>query len=75
MVRRVPMLWSDGDTLYPGLSLEALRLALGVKTLVALGDTAGGNTLEGVRVGDFTVPTTAERRGRALRQAAQSQRR
>jgi adenylate cyclase len=59
VVRRVPMLWSDGTSLYPGLSLESLRLALGVSTLVALGDTAGGNTLEGVRVGQFTVSTTA----------------
>lgn len=58
-VRRVPMLWSDGETLMPGLSLEALRLALGVGTMVAFGDTTGGNTLEGVRVGPFTVPTTA----------------
>lgn len=58
-VRRVPMLWSDGSSLYPGLSLETLRLALGVSTLVALGDTAGGHTLEGVRVGPFTVATTA----------------
>jgi adenylate cyclase len=58
-VRRVPMLWSDGTTLYPGLSLETLRLALGVSTLVALGDTTGGHTLEGVRVGPFTVQTNA----------------
>ena len=58
-VRRVPMLWSDGSTLYPGLSLETLRLALGVTTLVALGDTAGAHTLEGIRVGPFTVATTA----------------
>ncbi|MEO7222528.1 MAG: adenylate/guanylate cyclase domain-containing protein, partial [Devosia sp.] len=59
VVRRVPMLWSDGTSLYPGLSLEALRLALGVSTLVALGDTTGGHTLEGVRVGQFTVATTS----------------
>lgn len=58
-VRRVPMLWSDGTTLFPGLSVEALRLALGVQTLVALGDTTGGNTLEGLRIGQFTVPTSA----------------
>jgi adenylate cyclase len=58
-VRRIPMLWSDGTTLYPGLSLETLRLALGVSTLVALGDTTGGHTLEGVRVGPFTVQTNA----------------
>jgi adenylate cyclase len=59
VVRRIPMLWSDGEQLFPGLSIEALRLALGVRTMVALGDTAGGNTLEGIRVGDFTVATTA----------------
>ncbi len=59
VVRRVPMLWSDGTSLYPGLSLEALRLALGVSTLVALGDTTGGHTLEGVRFGQFTVATTS----------------
>ena len=58
-VRRVPMLWSDGKTLYPGLSLETLRLALGVSTLVALGDTTGGGTLERIRVGDFFIDTTA----------------
>jgi adenylate cyclase len=58
-VRRIPMLWTDGGQLFPGLSLEALRLALGVRTMVALGDTTGGNTLEGVRVGPFTVSTNA----------------
>ncbi len=58
-VRRIPMLWSNGAQLLPGLSIEALRLALGVQTMVALGDTAGGNTLEGLRVGPFTVQTTA----------------
>jgi adenylate cyclase len=52
-------LWSDGTSLYPGLSLETLRLALGVSTLVALGDTTGGHTLERVRVGPFTISTTA----------------
>ena len=41
-VRRVPLLFSDGKRLYPGLSVEDLRLALGVQTLVALGDTAEG---------------------------------
>ena len=46
-VRQVPLLWSDGTQLYPGLSIETLRLALGVKTLVALGDTRGDGTLEG----------------------------
>lgn len=59
IVRRVPMLWSNGETFYPGLSLEMLRLATGQTTIVAMGDTAGGNTLEAVRVGPITIPTTA----------------
>jgi adenylate cyclase len=58
-VRRVPTLWSDGERLYPGLAIETLRLALGLDTIVALGDTAGGNTLDGLRVGPFTIPTAA----------------
>ncbi len=58
-VRRVPLLWSDGTRLYPALSVETLRLALGLSTLVALGDTGGGQTLSGLRIGDFSVPTTA----------------
>ncbi|HEX4298418.1 MAG TPA: adenylate/guanylate cyclase domain-containing protein, partial [Devosia sp.] len=60
VVRQVPLLWSDGTNIYPGLSIETLRLALGASTLVALGDTAGGHTLESLRIGDFTVPTTAD---------------
>ena len=60
VVRQVPLLWSDGTQFYPGLSIETLRLALGVNTLVALGDTREDHTLEGIKIGPFTVPTTAE---------------
>lgn len=60
VVRQVPLLWSDGTNLYPGLSIETLRLALGVKTLVAMGDTREDHTLEAIKIGPFTVPTTAE---------------
>ncbi|MBN9305251.1 MAG: hypothetical protein BGO82_08925 [Devosia sp. 67-54] len=59
VVREVPLLWSDGTQLYPGLSIETLRLALGVTTPVALGDTRGDGTLEALKLGPFTVPTTA----------------
>ena len=59
-VREVPLLWSDGKQLYAGLSSETLRLALGVETLVALGDTRDDHTLEAIKIGPFTVPTTAE---------------
>ncbi|WP_108460108.1 CHASE2 domain-containing protein [Devosia naphthalenivorans] len=57
VARRLPLLWSNGTAPVPTLSLEALRLAQGASTLVVLGDTADAGTVEGVRVGDFTVPT------------------
>ncbi|HVY51973.1 MAG TPA: adenylate/guanylate cyclase domain-containing protein [Devosia sp.] len=59
-VRKVPLLWSDGANFYPALSLEALRLALGASTLVALGDRRGDGTLEALKLGPFTIPTTAD---------------
>jgi adenylate cyclase len=60
MVRRVPLLWTDGTALYPALSIEVLRLALGADTIVALGDTRGDHTLEALRVGGMNVPTAAD---------------
>jgi adenylate cyclase len=59
VARRLPLLWSNGTAPLPTLSLEALRVAQGASTLVVLGDTAGAGTVEGVRAGDFTVPTGA----------------
>src|SRR5690606_33702138 len=44
-------------TVFPTLSVEALRVAMGVSTLVLMGDTADAGTLEGLRVGDVAVPT------------------
>ena len=59
VVRQLPLLWSNGKQLYPTLSVEALRTALGIPTLVVFGDTAGQGYVESLRIGDFTVPTTA----------------
>lgn len=59
-VRRLPMLWTNGDQLFPTLSLEALRLAMGLSTIVVFGDTAATGYVEGLRLGDFTVPLTSE---------------
>jgi adenylate cyclase len=59
-VRRVPLLWSDGTSLYPSLAVETLRLALGVQTMVALGDTRDQGTLEALKIGQFSVPTAAD---------------
>ena len=58
VVRETPLLWVAGKQYYPSLAIEALRLALGASTIVVLGDTAGSGYVEGVRVGDFSIPTT-----------------
>jgi adenylate cyclase len=57
IVRRIPLLWTDGKQFFPTLSIEALRVALGVSTIVVLGETEGAGFVESVRVGDITVPT------------------
>lgn len=59
VVRRMPLLWSDGQSLFPALSVEALRVAFGISTLVVLGDTTGSGAVEALRIADLTVPTTA----------------
>ncbi len=57
VARRLPLVWRDGETVFPALSAEALRLAMGVSTLVLIGDTADAGTLESLRVGDLAIPT------------------
>jgi adenylate cyclase len=57
VARRLPLLWSNGTSPLPTLSVEALRVAFGIDTLVVLGDSAGAGTVEGLRIGDLTVPT------------------
>jgi adenylate cyclase len=56
VVRRVPLIWTDGKQFYPALSIEALRVATGVQTLVVLGETQDA-FMEALKVGPFTVPT------------------
>ncbi|SMQ62973.1 adenylate cyclase [Devosia lucknowensis] len=55
VARRLPLLWRSGDAVLPTLSVEALRVALGVSTLLVMGDGAG--TVEQVRIGDLAIPT------------------
>lgn len=59
-VRRIPMLWTNGSQLFPTLSVEALRLAMGISTVVVFGDTAAEGYVDSIRLGDFTVPLTSE---------------
>lgn len=55
VARRLPLLWRNGEQVFPSLSVEALRLAMDVSTLVVLGDEAG--TVDQLRIGDIAVPT------------------
>ncbi len=54
-VRETPLLWSDGDKLYPSLVTEALRAGQGAQTYVVHADADGG--VQSLRVGAFEVPT------------------
>jgi adenylate cyclase len=65
IVRRIPMLVTDGDALYPSLAMEALRVAQGasgyiVRSADASGEIAvGGAAITEVKVGATSFPTTA----------------
>ncbi|HET9232288.1 MAG TPA: adenylate/guanylate cyclase domain-containing protein [Vitreimonas sp.] len=66
VIRRVPLLARQGDTITPSLTLEALRVAQGASTYIVRSSNASGATAFGqhtgvneVRIGDFTVPTDA----------------
>jgi adenylate cyclase len=56
VVRRMPLIWSDGERLYPSLVTEALRVAQGAQTYVVHADPATGG-IQSVRVGAYEVPT------------------
>lgn len=57
VARRLPLLWRIDSGAIPTLSVEALRVAMSVPTLVVMGDNVDGRTVDAVRVGDFSIPT------------------
>jgi adenylate cyclase len=65
IVRRVPMLLSDGTSIYPGLAIEALRVAQGQKGIIVRGTGSSGDSDTGhaalidMRVGAFKLPLTS----------------
>ncbi len=59
VVRNVPLIWADGQKLYPSLTVESLRVAQGVSTIVVNAISDVGVAVESVRIGDFEIPTTA----------------
>ncbi|QDL97078.1 adenylate/guanylate cyclase domain-containing protein [Rhodopseudomonas palustris] len=64
VVRRLPMLMSDGARVYPSLAAEALRVAQGQKGVIVRGtgasgdDATGHDALVDMRVGQFKLPLT-----------------
>jgi adenylate cyclase len=66
IIRRMPMVIRVGETLYPSLAADMLRLAQGASTYVVKSSGASGEKafgektgIVGVKVGDFEVPTEA----------------
>jgi len=65
IVRRVPMLFSDGTGIYPGLAIEALRVAQNQKGFIVRGTGSSGDSDTGhaalidMRVGAFKLPLTS----------------
>ncbi len=63
IVRRIQLFSRIGDQLVPSLSLEALRIAQGAKSLIirssdASGEISGGDPVfTSVKVGEFEIPT------------------
>jgi adenylate cyclase len=59
VIRRIPMLVTDGQQLYPSLALEALRVAQGASTYLVANAPEIANSIASIRVGDFAVETAA----------------
>ncbi|WP_245566235.1 CHASE2 domain-containing protein [Stappia stellulata] len=65
IVRRIPMLVTNGETLYPSLSMEALRVAQGASGYIVRSADASGELDVGtaavteIKVGALPFPTTA----------------
>lgn len=66
IVRRVPLLLKLGETLYPSLAIEGLRVAQGATTFIVKASGAsseasydGHTGFVEVKVGEFTTPTDA----------------
>jgi adenylate cyclase len=58
IARQIPLLWSDGTRFAPTLSIEALRVAQGVDTLLVNSASDTENAIESVRIGEIDVPTS-----------------
>lgn len=62
VVRRVPLVFSDGTKLYPSLITESLRIALGEKTIMIRSSGLGASSavISELKIGDYRIPTSAK---------------
>jgi adenylate cyclase len=67
IVRRMPLLFNFDGQIYPGLSIEGLRVAQGASTIIIRSSDASGElaigeprSLQDLRVGDVEVPLTKD---------------
>jgi adenylate cyclase len=58
IARQIPMLWSDGKTYYPSLTLEALRVVQSESTYVINGSASTEDTIDSIRVGAVEIPVS-----------------
>lgn len=60
IVRTVPLMWNSPSGILPGLSVEALRVALGESTVFLDGPSEAQGVTTSVRVGGYEIPTTPD---------------
>jgi adenylate cyclase len=57
VARQIPLLWTDGKRFAPSLSIETLRVAQGVSTMLVNAAPDTDNAIESIRIGDIEIPT------------------
>ena len=58
IARQIPLLWTDGARFAPSLSIETLRVAQGVNTMIVNAAPDTENAIESIRIGDIEIPTS-----------------
>jgi adenylate cyclase len=56
VARQIPFLWTDGERFIPSLSVEALRVAQGLDTLLINAAPDTENAIESLRIGELEIP-------------------
>jgi adenylate cyclase len=56
VARQIPFLWTDGQRFLPSLTVEALRVAQGLDTLLINAAPDTENAIETLRIGELEIP-------------------